>query len=386
MNRSDFKNLVPLITESRLARQYAAIRERMPAKPPRRRGWLAWGVAMASLAALAFVLYRTAGGRSAGLVDEAVIESGPAGDLAHATAVTLADGSRVELGASTRARLTSARPRAIRIDLERGSVDIEATHVEGRTFVVGAGLYEVRVVGTHFAVRRDPGDQVTVRVDRGVVEVAANGASGETRRLAAGESWSAPDGASPRAPLPATEPPSGPLAAPPTTGPNAPAGAVPPGAVPPSVLPPASPASDTPAPMGPAGSMPMATRRDEGARELFDDAQRARADGRPYDAARAFDRLRRNFPHDPRAALSAFELGRLRLDALGDPRGAEEALRDAVALGSSSPFREDAEARRVEALWRMGDAAGCASARAAYLARWPNGTYRRAVELGCGDR
>ena len=41
---------------------------------------------------------------------------------------------------------------------------------------------------------------------------------------------------------------------------------------------------------------------------------------------------------------------------------------------------------RVEALGRMGDAAGCASARASYLARWPNGTYRRAVELGCGDR
>jgi tetratricopeptide (TPR) repeat protein len=129
-----------------------------------------------------------------------------------------------------------------------------------------------------------------------------------------------------------------------------------------------------------------APRHDEGARELFDDAQRARAEGRSADAARAFDRLRRTYPRDARAALAAFELGRLRLDALGDPRGAEEALRDAIALGPSSPFREDAESRRIEALGRIGDAAGCASARAAYLARWPNGTYRRAVELGCGDR
>jgi TolA-binding protein len=127
-------------------------------------------------------------------------------------------------------------------------------------------------------------------------------------------------------------------------------------------------------------------RRDETARELFDDAQRARADGRSDDAARAFDRLRRTFPRDPRSALAAFELGRLRLDVLGDARGAEEALRDAIALGPSSPFREDAEARRVEALWRMGDSSACASARAAYLARWPNGTYRRAVEVGCGAR
>lgn len=106
--------------------------------------------------------------------------------------------------------------------------------------------------------------------------------------------------------------------------------------------------------------------------------------GRPLDAARAFDRLRHTFPRDRRAALAAFELGRLRLDSLGDPRGAEEAFREAMALGPRSPFREDAEARRVEALSRMGDGAGCAAARDAYLARWPNGTYRRAVGLYCG--
>jgi transmembrane sensor len=367
MTGKDFRNLVPLITESRLSRQYAAIRERVPATPPRRRLFLAgWVVAAGFAAALAVFVFRAPGLlRSPGLVDDAIVESGPATDGGRATSVTLADGSRVELGASTRARLTSARRQAIRIDLERGSVDIEATHVDGRTFVVGAGGYEVRVVGTHFAVRRDPGDQVSVRVDRGAVEVAAvANAGGETRRLAAGEQWSAPDGAQVHA-APAIEP--APAIAPP---PSSPATTVEPPAPPPHV----------------ASASGAAAHRDESARELFDDAQRARADGQPYDAARAFDRLRRTYPQDPRAALSAFELGRLRLDALGDPRGAEEALRDAIALGPSSPFREDAESRRVEALWRMGDVSGCASARASYLARWPRGTYRRAVELGCGDR
>ncbi len=357
---------MPLITESRLSRQYAAIRERVPEAPPRRRFWAGWVVAAAFATALALVVFRTAGVRGSGLVDDAVVESGPATDGAHATSVTLADGSRVDLGASTRARLTSARRQAIRIDLERGSLEIEATHLDGRTFVVGAGAYEVRVVGTHFAVHRDPGDQVSVKVDRGVVEVAAmaGGGSGETRRLGAGEQWSAPDGP--------TAVHASPPVAPPT--PAAPIAAV---------DPPSPPAQATPAPAPVSGA---AARHDETARELFDEAQRARADGRPYDAARAFDRLRRTFPQDPRAALSAFELGRLRLDALSDPRGAEEALRDAIALGPASPFREDAESRRVEALWRMGDTGGCASARAAYLARWPHGTYRRAVELGCGDR
>ena len=145
-----------------------------------------------------------------------------------------------------------------------------------------------------------------------------------------------------------------------------------------------APTSADVSPVAPVGA--ASSRRDEGPRELFDDAQRARADGRASDAARAFDRLRRSYPRDPRAALSAFELGRLRLDVLGDPRGAEEALRDAMALGPTSPFREDAEARRVEALGRAGDMAGCVAARSAYLARWPEGTYRRAVELGCGGR
>jgi transmembrane sensor len=363
MSRTDFKNVMPPITESRLTRQYARIRERVPVARPRR-GWAAWAVTAAALAALAVVLVRTGRAPQAILDDGAIVESGTGADGTRVTSVTLADGSRIELGASTRARLTSDRPRAIRVDLERGAVDIEATHVEGRTFVIGAGAYDVRVVGTHFAVTRDPGDRITVRVDRGVVEVAATTGPGETRRLAAGEQWSAPDGTTGHDALPVPEP-SVPMAA---------TGAAP--------APQAAPIAA--APVRSAPSTGAAVR--QGPRELFDEAQRARADGRPYDAARAFDQLRRGFPHDPRAALSAFELGRLRLDALGDPRGAEEALRDAISLGPSSPFREDAEARRVEALWRTGDAAGCASARAEYLARWPNGTYRRAVELGCGDR
>jgi transmembrane sensor len=376
MSRNEFTNLVPLITESRLARQYDAIRARVPATPERARGGyarLGWALAAASSMVLAVVVFWVRGVRNASLVDEAILESGPTADGVNEVSVTLSDGSRVQLGATTRARLTSARPKAIRIDLERGAVEVEATHVEGRSFVVGAGGYDVHVVGTHFSVQRDPGDQVTVRVDRGVVEVGVtNGSAGETRRLAAGERWSAPDGASARAPaLPPTP-------APITTAPAQPGLASSPVQAPAAPSPPGGMSGTT------VGASPRT--HDETARELLDDAQRARADGRSEDAARAFDRLRRTFPRDPRSALAAFELGRLRLDVLGDARGAEEALRDAIALGPSSPFREDAEARRVEALSRMGDAGACASARAAYLARWPNGTYRRAVEVGCGAR
>ena len=365
MSRAEFKEVVPPLTEARLARQYAAITARAPAV--RARGgvggrWMVWAVAAAIVAAMGGTTWHTMKARTAGAIEGAVIESGSAAAGQSPTSVTLADGSRIELGATTRARLTSARSSSVRIDLERGTLEVEATHVDGRTFVVGAGAYEVRVVGTHFSVRRDAGEEVSVRVDRGVVEVAATG-GGEVRRLAAGERWSAPDGASAVRPASTAEMPA-----------SAPSVAFAPSAQSPAVVP-ASPAVNV-----------AAVRHDETARDLFDEAQRARAEGRSSDAARAFDRLRRGFPRDPRAALSAFELGRLRLDVLGDPQGAEEALRDAMALGPSSPFREDAEARRVEALRRMGDAGACAAARTAYLARWPNGTYRRAVELGCGDR
>ncbi|HTQ47109.1 MAG TPA: hypothetical protein VMI75_30350, partial [Polyangiaceae bacterium] len=62
----------------------------------------------------------------------------------------------------------------------------------------------------------------------------------------------------------------------------------------------------------------------------------------------------------------------LRLDALGDPAGALAAFDDAIVLAPRAGFREDAEARRVEALDRMNDTR-CPAARQAFLARYPHG-------------
>lgn len=359
MNQFDRRALTPSLSEARLARQYDAVRARV-----RRTGgrvWMPWTVAAVAMAALVavWVVARRPAASEAWLVDGAVLESGAAGERTH---LTLPEGSRVDLAPNTRARLTSARRASIRIDVETGRVEVEATHVEGRTFIVGAGGYEVHVIGTHFVVERAPGSRVTVSVDRGIVQVT--NPVGEGRRLTAGEQWSAPDGA-----------PSVAVDSAAASGSQVPSASAAPSAAP------AASSSAIVAPTEVSSSPP-----EETAKGLFDDAQHARADGRPRDAARAFDRLRHAFRHDRRASLAAFELGRLRLDALGDPRGAEDAFRDAMALGSSSPFREDAEARHVESLARMGDTSRCTSARDAYLARWPTGTYRRAVELYCGVR
>ncbi|HEY2516296.1 MAG TPA: FecR domain-containing protein [Polyangiaceae bacterium] len=353
--------LSPPLDEERLTREYEIIHERTLRRASGRARW-APGLAMVAVACAVALLFawRTRFGAPQ-VADGAVLVTGGSEEPMH---VALPEGSRVEVGAHTRARLTRAQPDAIRIDVESGSVDVEATHVAGRTFVVGAGRYEVHVTGTHFHVERIPGRRVGVRVDEGVVEVASAGAM--KRRLGAGEQWWAPDGQDVLEPTPSEGPDAEPDAA-------------------------ASPAisgsfaSAPPAPPPPVASSATArdTKRDT-ANDLFQAAQRARAEGRAIDAAQAFDKVRRTYRKDPHAALAAFELGRLRLDVLGDPVGAEDALRDAVVLGPQSPLREDAEARRVEALSRAGDQAGCLAARDEYLEHWPNGTFKRTVELYCG--
>jgi transmembrane sensor len=224
-------------------------------------------------------------------------------------------------------------------------VTVDATHREERTFVVVAAGHEVRVVGTRFTVHLR-GVQMDVGVDRGAVTVRAP--DGSERLVKAGESWSS--ASAPVAPEPET--------------PMPPVGATPPGAS--------------------GGTSPPASQ--ETAKWLLSNAQRARAEGRVADAAALFDKLRRTCRTDPRAVLAAFELGRLRLDVLNDPHGAEEALRDALALGSASPLRQEVEAARIEALSRSGDSQACRAARDAYLTRYPDGVYGKAIGAYCGGR
>jgi hypothetical protein len=68
---------------------------------------------------------------------------------------------------------------------------------------------------------------------------------------------------------------------------------------------------------------------------------------------------------------------------LGDPAGALEAFDDAVALAPSGAVREDAEARRVQVFEALGDRGRCIRARAAYLARFPNGIHAAKMRKRC---
>jgi hypothetical protein len=130
-------------------------------------------------------------------------------------------------------------------------------------------------------------------------------------------------------------------------------------------------------------SSTTALPREATAKQLFEAADTARAAGRTKDAAALLDRVRRHYRSDARAGLAAFQLGRLRLDSLGDPSGAVEALDDSIALAPTASFREDAEARRIEALERAGDPR-CREARENYLARYAAGVHVKEVSARCG--
>jgi hypothetical protein len=336
------KHVTPRLTDERLSRQWGAIESKVAPRSPWRFGLpVGAGLAVAMAALVWVVAFKRAQPpvMAATLVDGTWLESPAAGPPA---AVTLADGSRVALGASSRVRLTSTRADAVRLDVDHGRVDVQATHRTGRSFVVMARDVEVHVVGTRFSVEAD--GAVRVRVDEGRVQV--HDGTGD-RFVSGGEEWVQD--------------------------------------APPAVVEPALPSDDEgEEDAGDEGAIrhsPRAARSD--AKALLNDAQHAIAQGRTSEAARLFDVLRREHRSDARAALSAFELGRLRLDSLGDPGGAEEAFRDAMRLARDAGLRDDAEARRVEALDKMGAHGRCARARSAYLANHPNGVHRAEVTGWC---
>jgi transmembrane sensor len=281
-----------------------------------------------------------------------VIEGGE-----HGT-VTMGDGTRLVVQPAARLRWDRVDADRMEATLEVGEVDLDVPHVTSRAFVIHAGSFDVVDRGTRFVVSLTSG-RVGVAVESGQVEVRRRDVSEPPRTLGAGETWTS---GSPTASVV----PSAGVPAPVASADGASSS----DAAQPSTL------AGVPSP----SHEPVA--RTSGPRELLEAANAARLAGRPRDAAADFDALRKRYRSDPRAGLAAFELGRLRLDALGDPRLAVEAFEDAIALAPESAFREDAEARRVEALDRT-HSPRCSAARSAYLARYPSGLHAAAVGARC---
>lgn len=351
------KHVVVDVSPARIARVWSAVSARLDTAPSSGKRWVVRSLAAVgavgalALGVVSFQHFR-GGADPSSAWQGAALET--AGD---AMAVKLDDGSRLEVAAHTHVKVTENQPSSVALDLKRGRVDCDITPRKDRNFAVVAAGVEVRVTGTRFSVELTTQRRVEVEVQRGSVEVAWRGASAP-KKLAAGERWSVDldppvtEGVPPKA-SEAPEPPSAPSAV------DAP-------------RPSAAPVAREPSVAGP--------------RELFDLGNAARRAGDAAGAARAYEMLLEHHPRDARAGLAAFELGRLRMDRLGDMHGAIQALQRAVALAPGAGFREDAMARLVDAYSAAGATERCRSAQSAYLESYPSGVRASSVARRCGAR
>ncbi|MEY4583218.1 MAG: hypothetical protein RL701_7921 [Pseudomonadota bacterium] len=271
----------------------------------------------------------------------------------QSSALTLPDGSALSVGVATSLEVTEASPAAVRLRLTRGSVFCSVVPRATRTFRVDAPAASVLVKGTRFeVVANETG--TSVRVEHGSVEVRSRDDQRLLATLEEGQTWSQ------RQPTAATEP----------AVPQLPTSAA---VVEPLALPPTAAPEPTVTPTHRPRETPSA---------LFQRANTERAEGHAEAAGAAYDKLRRQYPHDARAGLAAFELARIRLGTLNEPRAAISALEFALAHPRGFVV-EDAEALKIDALARLGDAAACTRAAERFLVQYPNGAQRARVAAAC---
>lgn len=285
-----------------------------------------------------------------------------AGDRAEI--VVLDDGGRVALSAHAQATFAATEHETI-VHLLRGDASFQAARAHGsdrrperRHFTVHVQRLALVVVGMRFRIDTlvDEGAATRITCEDGHVEVRGKGRSPMV--LAAGETWTAATTAMAPAPGPATA--RKPLAAAVSSRPHTKRTSV---------------IASTSLSKEEAAIEPEAYK-------AFERADRAWVQGRAAEAANMFDAVRRRYPNDATAPLAAFQLGRIRLDALADPRGAVEALQSARARAGDT-LREDIDARLVEAFDRSGQTQNCLRARSRYLAAYPAGHHRDNVSQRC---
>ena len=368
-------HLVPEITEGRLARQWACLEPKLP-RSPTGPGWRSAALGVCALGLATLLWWMPAARPENG----AVVESSdtPVG-------VQLSDGSSVELAAQTRMRVLRDQPTGVEVELADGRASFDVTHVDDRSFVVRASTVAVHVIGTKFEVvrvARAEGTEVQVSVERGIVEVERTD-RGDQRRLTVGERWSVWIPAEPHAEDEETDRAheddveNGELDGAQTS----------------------RRASHRRKARSHATHRPVARAHadskvervedeqidsDEVVRDMFARANVARRAGMMSEAAKAYADVIARFPKDDsRAAIAAFELGRIRMDALGDPRGAIQAFNRALRVRSAAS-REDALARLAICFNTLQDKSACRRARQRYLTEYPGGVHAAALATLCG--
>jgi ferric-dicitrate binding protein FerR (iron transport regulator) len=281
-----------------------------------------WPVLAVALLAALVVAVRLLGQRP----EVAPIAKAPEVTAPKGRRITLADGTVVELSEGAQLK-TSAVDQVV---LEGG----EANFTLARPLKVAVGAWVVDATVGQFTVTARA-DATTVRAITGDLKISERDQVVAT--LGAGQSWSSPVHT---APAPSNAVPAPSLAPPSKSGPTA--------------------------------------------KTLFEAAAHARVMGNHVEAAASLAKLIQRFPDDARAPIAAYQLGRIRLGSLHDPRGAVTAFEFAIAHGKGAPFALDAEVGRVEALGAAGELSACRAARDAFLAAHPASDLRKRVERACG--
>ncbi len=292
-----------------------------------------------------------------------------------ARTLDLSDGSAVSLRPRSSLEVLENDGKAFVALLASGAARFEVQPGGPRRWTIECGLATVEVVGTRFSIRREPA-AVRVDVEHGIVLVRSDLVVDHVRRLTDGQSL---DVVLPRDEARAH-------------GPTSPAGATPAPPPPRSDAPPATARwrdlaaggnfTEAYGLLGPSGVRHVS---EVGAvRDLLTVADVARLSGHPREAVPPLQRILDDHPDDPGAPVAAFTLGRIQLDALGDPADAADSFARALALHVPPGLEEDACARLVEARARAGDAAGARRAAEEYRRRFPQGALGRDVSRWVG--
>jgi transmembrane sensor len=352
------------VSSTRLNRIWAGVAVRLPVEL-RWRWWSNAGAATLVMLCVVLVTWRLSVRPHPDFVaQDAVVEA-----TSDASKLELVDGSHLELAARSRIEWATRDAHSTVVKLTRGSVVCDVVPRQGRQFSVFAADVRVYVTGTRFSVTFDPeSGHVDVAVQRGSVGIATTNGTDPDRHLGAGEHWSADRNvASSDVALTAAAP----LASAAPLGVDVAALPVPVAPIP------------APPPSGSGNSATTSVQEVPSPHTLMDQGNAARRAGDARSAANAYQTLLGKFPRDPRAALAAFELGRLRMGPLKDVQGAVRAFQSAIALSPGSAIREDSMAHLVEAFAMSGQSGQCAAAREAYLKAYPSGVHVGLVRRQC---
>lgn len=311
-------------------------------------------------------------------------------------ALRFSDGTQMQLGAKSRARVLELTDRGAHLVLESGSAQISVVPGRGGRWKVTAGPYVVEVTGTRFDLAWDAREQaLLLALIEGKV-VVSGCALGEARTLLAGETLRASCRARDfeiRRGTPRVAPASASTAAAPASAPKQP---IEHSAHPRTAGPGREEAKRTP-PREPTvtpswQSLARAGRFREAldaihaagvheqpealaAEELILLGDVGRLGGDLALALRAYASARAQAPKSQTAASAAFAIGTIQFDRKRDYAAAARSFALALEEQAEGPLAREALGRQVEALSRTSDHAHTAARARLYLERYPDGPH-----------